>query len=177
MPRAVHRDSAFGSHVTQTWSGVVIASWIVVAVGATGARLAPFVGAVAFLAKSASTSSARAVGYSISNKNSVHPEPFDIAQDTPVEGCVSHLSTGPVRRVETVQDARAAGADEALPARHRKLIRKRFRRRFGGLASSVALRNELLVAGFIGARQVANLDLPVPSRDHARAPPPSNHPA
>ena len=76
-----------------------------------------------------------------------------------------------------MQDARAAGADDAILARHRRLRVRRFRRRFGLLPSGAALGNGLLVAGSVGARQVANLDLPAQSCDHARAPPSSNHPA
>jgi DNA polymerase-2 len=60
-------------------------------------------GGVDVLANSASTSSARAVGHSISKKNSAHPEP--------VEGSVSHLSTGLTK--EGPREVSAAGVVRA----------------------------------------------------------------
>ena len=77
----------------------------------------------------------------------------------------------------SMSTARNPGADEALLVRHRKRTRTRLRKRFGQLPSSVAFRNELLVAGIVGAIDTANLDAAAPSRDHARAPPASNQPA
>jgi hypothetical protein len=78
----------------------------------------------------------------------------------------------------SVSAARNPGADEeAILVRPRKLRRRRFGQRFGGLPSSAAFRNEWLVAGSVGALQFANVDLPAPSRDHARAPPAANQPA
>jgi hypothetical protein len=81
------------------------------------------------------------------------------------------------RRGDAVQVARHAGADHVLLARHQRLRIKRFRRWCGLLPSSTALRNELRVAGIAGTLQVSHLDLPLPSRNHARAPPASNHSA
>jgi hypothetical protein len=79
--------------------------------------------------------------------------------------------------LQSVSVARHSSADDALPARHRRLKTKRLRRLFGGLPSSTALRNKLRVAGIVGAIEVTPLVLPAPSRDHARAPPVSTHPA
>ncbi len=88
------------------------------------------------------------------------------------------LGAPPVcRNSAAVQAARHAGADDALLARHRKLRIKRFRRWSSLLPSSPALRNELRVAGLAGTLEAPNLDLPLPSRDHARAPPALSHPA
>ena len=151
MARAVRRDPAFRRRVTQTWSRVAIASWIVVAVGATGARLTPLVRTV---------EAGRCSGHT-----TLSPTPLA------TEGAPA------CKHSDAVQAAHRAGANDAILARHHRLRIKRFRRRFGGLPSSAALRNELCVAGIAGALQIANLDLPAPSRDHARAPPSSNHPA
>ena len=78
---------------------------------------------------------------------------------------------------QSVSVARHSSTDAALLARHRRLKIRRFRRSFAELPSSTALRNELRGAGIAGAIKVANLHLPAPSRDHARAPPLPNHPA
>jgi hypothetical protein len=135
--------------VTQAWSRVAVALSIV-AIGATGARLTSLVRTVETGQRSGHTT-------------------LSLTVATDAEPACRHN--------DAVKAVRGAGADDALAARHRKLIQKRFRQRLGGLASSTALRNELLVAGIVGALQVANLDQPAPYRDHARAPPASNHPA
>jgi hypothetical protein len=77
----------------------------------------------------------------------------------------------------SVSVARHPSTDAVLSPRHRRLKIRRFRRSFAGLPSSTARRNELRGAGIAGALAVANLHLPAPSRDHARAPPPPNYPA
>jgi hypothetical protein len=76
----------------------------------------------------------------------------------------------------SVSVARHSSTDAALLARHRRLKIRRFRRSFPGLPSSPAFRNGLRGAGMAGGIEVTNLDLPAPSRDHARAPPLPNHP-
>jgi hypothetical protein len=147
MGQAVRRDPAFGGHVIQAWSRVAIALSMV-AVGATGAGLTSLVRRVEAGQRS---------GYTT----------LSLTVATDAEPACRHS--------DAVQAVRGAGADDALPARHRGLRIKRFRQRFGLLPSSATLHNELLVAGIAGAKQVANLDQPLPSRDHARAPPAANH--
>jgi hypothetical protein len=136
--------------VVQTWSRVAIASWIVVALGTTGARLTPLVRTVEAGPRSAHTT-------------------LSLTVATDAEPACRHS--------DAVRSAHRAGAGAAILARHRRLRIKRFRRRFAGFPCGAAFRNELRVAGIVGALQNANLDPPAPSRDHARAPPSSNHPA
>jgi hypothetical protein len=150
MAWAVRRDSVFGRHVIQTWSRAAIVSWIVVALGTTGARLTPLVRTV---------------------------EAGQCSGHTTLSLTVATDAAPACRHSDAVQAAHGGGADDAILARHRRLRIKRFRRRFAGLPRSAAFRNELRVAGIAGALQIANLDPPAPSRDHARAPPSSNHPA
>ena len=134
----------------QSWSRAAVALAIVAA-SATGARLTPLVKTV---------EAGRCSGHTTLS-------PTLVATDA-APAC---------RRSDVVKAVHGAGTDEAILARHRRLRIKRFRRRFGGLPSGAALRNEPVVAGIVGALEVATFDLPVPSRDYARAPPSSNHPA
>jgi hypothetical protein len=135
--------------VIQAWSRVAIASWVVVA-SATGAGLTSLVTTVEAGQRSGHTTLSLTVA--------TDAEP----------AC---------RRSEVVKAAHGAGADDTLPARHRKLISKRFRRRFGGLVFSAPRLSELSLVEIVGVIEAAHLNVPAPSRDHARAPPVSNQPA
>ena len=77
---------------------------------------------------------------------------------------------------DVVRGAPPAGADDALPARSRKPIRKRSGRRFGTLPASAAPRSEWLVAGIPTIVQGAPPDGSASDRTPARAPP-AAHPA
>ncbi len=66
---------------------------------------------------------------------------------------------------------RDGGADDALPARHRKHPRNRFRQRLAVLTAGAVLHNGLPIAGLVGTLPSVTLDSPAPHRDHARAPP------
>ncbi len=88
--------------------------------------------------------------------------------------CAEHTSQA-LWRPESV--VRHSSADDALPAYCRKPMKKRLRGRFGVLPPGVLPDGTLRVADIVGTLEVANLDQPSPSRDHARAPPLQNHPA
>ena len=139
------------NHVMQAWSRVALALWVLVA-GATGARLTPLV----------RTTEAGQRSY-----DSTFPLSLRLTSDV-APTC---------RHSDALQAAHHAKADDALPARHRKLTSKRFRQRFGALASGAPPCTELLLAGVVATHQIATLDVPVPYRDRARAPPASHQPA
>jgi len=94
--------------------------------------------------------------------------------DTTLSFALATATEATCRQREAVKAVHHAGADDALPARHRKLIRKRFRRRFGGLIPSAPRFSELSLADIVGVLEAAHLNAPAASRDHARAPPISN---
>ena len=70
-----------------------------------------------------------------------------------------------------------AGVDDALPARYRKLVRKRPRGRVGLLPSRVISNGTLLLADIRTRSQGAPPDRSAPDRTPARAPPASHQPA
>jgi hypothetical protein len=140
------REPASGRHVIQSWSRAAVALAIVAA-GATGGRHTPLV---------RTAQAARCSDHTTFS--------FTRAADVKPAG----------RHSDAVKAARRAGADDALPARHRKLRRKRFRQRFGALTVSTSRCTELPVADIVGTLPGANLDNLTPYCDHARAPPASN---
>jgi hypothetical protein len=68
-------------------------------------------------------------------------------------------------------------ADDALPARHRKPMSKRLRRRFGVLPAGVLANGKRLVADIPSASQGVPPDGWAPDRTGARAPPAPHQPA
>jgi len=137
-----------GRHMIRGWSRVAIALWMVAA--ATGAGLTPSIRTVVDAPRSGHTTWPRAV---------------------------ATATQAACRQREAVEAARPAEAQDVLPVRHRTLARKRFQRRFGVLTFGARRCSELPVTGIVGARQVADLEVPAPYSDHARAPPASNQPA
>ncbi len=85
----------------------------------------------------------------------------------------SHAPTPRVLRLSAV-NTHQAGTDELFPVRHRKHVRKRFRRRLLGPAFTPLPRNTLQDIDTVSVLSDAAVDAPASSRDHARAPPASN---
>ena len=133
------------------WSRVALAWWVLVA-GATGARLIPLVRTIEAGERSCDTTF-----------------PLNLRLTSDVAPASRHI--------DGLQAAHHATADDALPARHRKLTGKGFRQRFCALAFDAPPCIELLLAGIVAAHQIASLDVPALYRDHARAQPSSHQPA
>jgi hypothetical protein len=91
-----------------------------------------------------------------------------LLRPTPAPAIVVHASalhaTGPVRR------------HAALPVRHHKLTRQRFKKRCAALAPSPPRHSELLPADRVVPLRIGHLGTQARWHDRARAPPTANYP-